>query len=188
MKRTKSEFNRDLCHCIYHPPLACLADCISTILRTNVFLIYVLVPCSRWLNGRDGTTSHVDSCVRVVSMVYMKARYLCPHTVIVISLFFFLFYVHCPGERCDSSPAITKIISLLITLQNFRLQKFVYVTQRFKSVSQVSRYFSLRHSQEGGCLIYPHFPREIREFILQNVRRASFEDRNQDWKTIRSWK
>lgn len=73
-----------LCHCTTFP-LACLADCISEISRTTVFLISVLVPCSCWLNCRDGCQPLLCSCC--LDGVYKSTIYrICAHIPMAIFL------------------------------------------------------------------------------------------------------
>lgn len=164
-----------LCHCTTFP-LACLVDCISEISRTTVFLISVLVPCSRWLNGRDGCQPLLCSCC--LDGVYKSTIYrICAHTPMAI-----FFYVHCPGEMRQQS---TNHENNLVLNNSVSTSVNLFTSLRCESVSQVPQYFPPRQLRVG--LMHPHFPREIREFILRTSE-ANVEDRNPDWKTTRSWK
>lgn len=165
-----------LCHCTTFP-LACLADCISEISRTTVFLISILVPCSCWLNCRDGCQPLLCSCC--LDGVYKSTIYrICAHIPMAI------FLRALPRRDATAVQPITKIISFLITLcrrlriclRHFTLRKCITTSTIF-----------FPSTVKGGYLMHPYFPREIREFILRTSE-ASVEDRNPDWKTIRSWK
>lgn len=125
MKRTKSESSHDLS--LYPPPFppshpsplfALLivspkshgrpCSFLQLILVDN--LCYLFLFCSRWLNGRDGCQPHY-CCVRVVSRVYIKARY--TEFVLAHRLFLFFFFFLRALPKRDATAIVEN--NLLIT-------------------------------------------------------------------------